>query len=216
MTALVLLGPGTPMLFQGQEFASSRKFQYFADVPENLADLVRAGRREFVAQWRSIRSAEMQACLSDPCSAETFESSKLDHSERERNRSIFELHADMLRLRREDPVLRNWAAVRYDGAVLSEHVFVLRAFSEEHGDRLLVFNLSTDLHLNPAPEPLLAPPPDLCWRVLFSTEHPKYGGCGTAPLDSDENWRIPGRSAVVLIPSRCDKEKGEEERGDRK
>ena len=32
MTALLLLAPGTPMLFQGQEFASSRPFCYFADV----------------------------------------------------------------------------------------------------------------------------------------------------------------------------------------
>ena len=33
MTALILAGPGTPMLFQGQEFASSKPFYYFADVP---------------------------------------------------------------------------------------------------------------------------------------------------------------------------------------
>ena len=201
MTALVLIGPGTPMLFQGQEFASSRKFQYFADVPENLAELVRAGRREFVAQWRSIRSPEMQACLADPCSIETFQSSKLDHSERQKNQRMYDLHLDLLRLRREDPVFKNWSTVRYDGAVLSEHAFVLRAFSEEHGDRLLIFNFASDLHLNPAPEPLLAPPFDKEWQVVFSTEHPRYGGCGTAPLDTEENWHIPGRAAVVLKPA---------------
>ncbi len=38
MTALLLLAPGTPMLFQGQEFASSRPFCYFADLsPESRA-----------------------------------------------------------------------------------------------------------------------------------------------------------------------------------
>ena len=31
MTALLLLGPSTPMLFQGQEFATSMPFLYFAD-----------------------------------------------------------------------------------------------------------------------------------------------------------------------------------------
>src|SRR5262249_20240422 len=31
MTALFLLAPGTPMLFQGQEFAASSPFLYFAD-----------------------------------------------------------------------------------------------------------------------------------------------------------------------------------------
>ena len=31
MTAVLLLGPATPMLFQGQEFASPTPFLYFAD-----------------------------------------------------------------------------------------------------------------------------------------------------------------------------------------
>jgi maltooligosyltrehalose trehalohydrolase len=37
LTALLLLGPGTPMLFQGQEFASSSPFLYFADHKPDLA-----------------------------------------------------------------------------------------------------------------------------------------------------------------------------------
>src|SRR5262249_55389339 len=36
MTALLLLAPGTPMLFQGQEFASSAPFYYFADHKKGL------------------------------------------------------------------------------------------------------------------------------------------------------------------------------------
>jgi maltooligosyltrehalose trehalohydrolase len=198
MTALVLIGPGTPMLFQGQEFGSSKRFNYFADVPENLAELVRAGRREFVAQWRSIRMPEMKAHLVDPCSIETFRGSKLDHSERVRHREIYSLHADLLRLRREDAALGNWSAIPFDGAVLSDHAFCLRVFGGDRGDRLLLFNFGMDLHLNPAPEPLLAPPFQMGWVVLFSTEDPRYGGCGTAPLDTEENWRIPGRAAVIL------------------
>ena len=37
MTALLLLAPGTPMLFQGQEFAASSPFCYFADHHPDLA-----------------------------------------------------------------------------------------------------------------------------------------------------------------------------------
>ena len=36
MTAFLILGPGVPMLFQGQEFASPSPFQFFADMPESL------------------------------------------------------------------------------------------------------------------------------------------------------------------------------------
>jgi maltooligosyltrehalose trehalohydrolase len=62
-------------------------------------------------------------------------------------------------------------------------------------------NLGRDLHLDPAPEPLLAPPEGCKWRVLFSTEDPRYGGCGTTPLDTEENWRITGHAAVALAPA---------------
>jgi maltooligosyltrehalose trehalohydrolase len=74
----------------------------------------------------------------------------------------------------------------------------LRYFGEEHGDRLLVVNFGTDLHLDPAPEPLLAPPFGKAWRVFWSSEDPKYGGLGTFPLDTEENWRIPGNATVAL------------------
>lgn len=197
MTALLLLGPGTPMLFQGQEFASSVPFNYFADVPPDLRELVRKGRREFLSQWRSIRMPEMLASLIDPCSPETFDRSKLDHSERDRHAAMYSLHRDLIALRRCDPALRSWRRGHYDGAVLSEQAFLLRAFHPE-GDRLLVVNLGCDLHLDPAPEPLLAPPEGRLWRCLLSTEHPSYGGSGAAPLDSEENWLIPGRSAALL------------------
>ena len=73
MTALLLLAPGTPMLFQGQEFASSRPFRYFADLGPGLRALTRTGRLEFLSQFPSLRSADAQACVADPADLETFE-----------------------------------------------------------------------------------------------------------------------------------------------
>ena len=89
MTALTILGPGTPMLFQGQEFGSTAPFLFFADMPESLLQLVRDGRKEFMKQWRSIQTQSMLDALADPCSSETFERCKLDHSEREKNSARF-------------------------------------------------------------------------------------------------------------------------------
>src|SRR5437763_9194135 len=43
ITALMMLGPGTPMLFQGQEFGASAPFLYFADHKPDLARLVEKG-----------------------------------------------------------------------------------------------------------------------------------------------------------------------------
>ncbi|HEY3936524.1 MAG TPA: malto-oligosyltrehalose trehalohydrolase [Bryobacteraceae bacterium] len=199
LTALTLLAPGTPMLFQGQEFGASSPFLYFADHNRELALKITKGREEFLEQWRSLRLPEMKRYFDDPSATATFERSRLDDSEVQKHREIYELHRDLLRLRREDPVISRQGADGFDGAVLSPACFVLRYFSPDYrNDRLLVVNLGVELELNPAPEPLLGPPESGEWTKLWSTEDPQYGGCGTAALDSDENWRIPGLAAVVL------------------
>jgi maltooligosyltrehalose trehalohydrolase len=192
--------PGTPMLFQGQEFAASSPFFYFADHNPELAKLVRKGRAEFLAQFPSIATPDMQACLPGPADPRTFERSKLDLSERERHAEVYALHKDLLRLRRAERPLQVRGPGDMDGAVLGPGAFVLRFFGGEGDDRLLVVNFGADLHLNPAPEPLLAPPEGRRWETLWSSEGPRYGGYGTPPLDSDENWRLPGHAAVVLRP----------------
>lgn len=202
MTALTLLAPGTPMLFQGQEFAASSPFLFFADHQPELAEKVRNGRTEFLEQWRSLRLPEMQDCFPNPAGWDTFERSKLDHSEVEKHAWAYALHRDLLRLRREDPVISRQGEDGMDGAVLSPTGFVLRFFTPDYrDDRLLVVNLGTDLDFNPAPEPLLAPPEERGWTKLWSSDDPEYGGCGTPQLDTEENWRIPGQAAVLLGPA---------------
>ncbi|HZZ72025.1 MAG TPA: malto-oligosyltrehalose trehalohydrolase [Pirellulales bacterium] len=200
LTALFLLGPGTPMLFQGQEFASASPFFYFADHHPELAALVSAGRKKFLAQFPTLGLPEIQARLPDPADRRTFERCKLNFLERETHGEWYALHRDLLRLRRTDPAFKTQRNRGLDGAVLGNNAFVLRFFSTSGDDRLVVVNLGRDLHLDPAPEPLLAPPEQTAWTILWSSEDFAYGGVGTAPLDSDQNWRLPGESAVVLRP----------------
>jgi maltooligosyltrehalose trehalohydrolase len=61
-------------------------------------------------------------------------------------------------------------------------------------------NLGRDLHLAAAPEPLLAPPRERRWEILWSSEDPRYDGGGTPPLETDAGWTIPGQSAIALHP----------------
>jgi len=200
MTALMLLAPGTPMLFQGQEFAASSPFLYFADLKPELAKVVRKGRAAFLEQFPSLSLAKTQACLPDPGDPMTFERSKLDLSERERHTEAYALHRDLLKLRREDPVFGAQRPGGVDGAVLGPEVFVLRFFGEAHEDRLLLVNLGRDWRLEPAPEPLLAPPEGMRWEILWSSEAPRYGGSGIVALDPEEPWLVPGQAAVALVP----------------
>jgi maltooligosyltrehalose trehalohydrolase len=201
LTALLLLMPGTPMLFQGQEFAASAPFYYFADHKPELAELVRRGRAESLTQFRSLALPGTQALLADPSDPQTFARCKLDLSEREQHAGPNALHRDLLRLRREDPVFHAPRSRGVDGAVLGAQAFVLRFFGdEEESDRLLLVNLGRDLHLDPAPEPLMAPPGGKRWAVRWSSESLRYGGSGTAPPDTETNWRLSGEAALVLIP----------------
>ena len=219
LTALLLLMPGTPMLFQGQEFAASSPFFYFADLPAPLDEAVRKGRAEFLSQFPSIASAAAQAALTDPGDPLTFERSKLDLAERTRHAEAYALHADLLRLRREDPVFSAQGANGLDGAVLGPESFVLRFFGggsgngsgdgspdgsgRGAGDRLLLVNLGTQQLLRPAPEPLLAPPEGERWQRIWVSEALRYGG-DELPELGREPWTLPARAAMVLasVPDR--------------
>ena len=179
----MLLAPGTPMLFQGQEFGASSPFLFFADhsAELNLQKKSSQGRAEFLRRnFPSLAAPEMQGRFSNPGDPATFERCKLDHSERETHREIYDLHCDLLKLRRDEAVFRAQKRHGVDGAVLSSEAFVLRFFGDAGDDRLLLVNLGIDLHLDPAPEPLLAPPTDSEWTTLWSSEDPKYGGIGAA------------------------------------
>src|SRR5204863_4815527 len=106
MTALLLLGPWTPLLFQGQEFGATTPFFYFADVGDaRLKEAVRKGRFEFLAQFPSAASAESQAILPVPHAVETFDKCKLDWAELDRNVALVRLHRDLIHIRRSDPRL---------------------------------------------------------------------------------------------------------------
>ncbi len=77
MTALLLLAPGTPMLFQGQEFAASAPFVYFADHrPELASRSLRAGRILWRSSpawlWRSRRPTCSTRAIPPPSSAASW------------------------------------------------------------------------------------------------------------------------------------------------
>ena len=191
------------MLFMGQEFGASNPFLYFADHSEAaLAKSVRRGRKEFLAQFPSYGSPEAQHVLPDPCAPEIFERSKLDLSERETHAPLYFFHQDLLRLRREDPILARQDRERLDGAVLGPEAFVLRFFGDAGDDRLLVVNLGADFEYIPAPEPLLAPVSSGSWRLVWSSDNPRYGGPGIPDPCSADGWRLPGESAIFFTADR--------------
>jgi maltooligosyltrehalose trehalohydrolase len=206
LTAVLLLGPQTPMLFQGQELGVHSPFLYFADHRAPLATLVREGRRKFLSQFPGLATPGGAARLQDPADRAAFESCKLDP--RAANAEMLALHRDLLRLRRDDPLFAAQGRTPVDGAVLSDRAFALRWF-DAHGDRLLIVNLGPRQRLDAASEPLLAPTARGRWQTLWSSEDPRYGGAGTPDVEDGEGvWTLLADAAVVLAPAE------DEERGD--
>jgi maltooligosyltrehalose trehalohydrolase len=201
MTALLLLGPWTPLLFQGEEFGASSPFLYFADVgDESVRQAIRKGRAELLAPFLSLTKEETLRRLAAPDDPEVFARSKLDLSERDKNRELYDLHIDLLKLRREDSRFRQQSSRGIDGAVLGPASFVLRYFSENNDDRLLIVNLGEGHVLHPASEPLLAPPGGYRWETLWTSDAPRYGGLGAAVTATPAQWSLPAESAVALRP----------------
>lgn len=104
--ALVLLGPFVPMLFQGEEWASTSPFLYFADHKDReLARQVSEGRRqEFKAFGWDPET------IPDPENKATFERSKLNWDE-----TAEPVHAAMLDWYRELILLRRTTASLNNG-----------------------------------------------------------------------------------------------------
>jgi maltooligosyltrehalose trehalohydrolase len=198
LTALLLLGPATPLLFQGQEFSASSPFLYFADHGGELRESIRNGRYEFLSQFPSVRDPEVAPLLPPPDAEDTFRRCKLDPAERQTRTRTYALHRDLIELRRSRTAITK--PMRVDGAVLASEAMALRFFSPD-GDLLLVLNLGCDLDLSPAPEPLLGPPRGAEWVLLWSSESVKYGGHGTPPVNPNAQWRLPGESALLFGPA---------------
>lgn len=197
LTALLCLGPGTPLLFQGQEFSATSPFLFFADHEPDLAKLVREGRQREMRNFTRHAEPEAAVEVADPADRRTFERSKLDLGEREQHAEAYRLHRDLLRLRREDRVFSAQQADRIHGSVIAAEAFLLRYLGDEGDDRLVLVNLGRDLEWSPTAEPLIVPPAGHRWRLLWSSEDPRYGGTGTPRLDV-QHWFLPGHATVVL------------------
>ncbi len=199
MTALLLLCPQTPLLFQGQEYGAESPFPYFADHRGELARAVAQGRRQFISQFPSQAPASGRpATIGDPSDPKLFRGAVL--REDAGRGAWWHLHRDLLLLRRRDPVFRRQDARQIDGAVLGTEAFALRFFERGRNDRLLLVNLGVETRLEPAAEPLLAPPESGAWALLWSSEDPRYGGGGTPPLERPA-WVLPPHCAIALGPS---------------
>ena len=119
--ALVLLGAATPMLFQGEEWGTTRPFAFFTDHDEELGPLVSKGRAE---EFAAMGWADE---VPDPQDRGTFEASILDWQEREKGEHAVTLqwYRRLIALRREVADFRDSDLHRTRLEVHDEHTVML-------------------------------------------------------------------------------------------
>ena len=203
-TALLLCAPETPMLFQGQEWATRTPFQFFTDHNAELGRAVTEGRRQEFRHFAAFADPASRDQIPDPQAESTFTNSRLDWSEPEQepHASTLRLFRALLTLRRSEPALKNARIGSYRAAPLSDHSLLLRNDAEVGPSLLVVF------HLGDPEEISLMGRKELegldiarCQLVLTTDERP-FAPDGRPPvvsLDGDApRIRFEGPSAVIL------------------
>ena len=76
--ALLLLAPFVPLLFMGEEWGARNPFLFFTSHNDELAELVREGRRAEFKHFSAFQDAGRRAMIPDPNAPATFEASKPD------------------------------------------------------------------------------------------------------------------------------------------
>ncbi len=162
--AAILLSPFTPMLFMGEEYGETAPFPYFIDHGDpELVEAVRAGRQ------REFSGADWSGGVADPGGSGDVRSGVLDLTlaEHEPHRSRLAMYTELLRLRREHPVLTDPAA--------QQHVSIM-------GDTMFVVHSTPDatasLVLHFSGESLDHPAPDPAGSIVFDSDDPRWVGSG--------------------------------------
>jgi maltooligosyltrehalose trehalohydrolase len=191
-SALLCIAPYTPLVFAGQEWAASTPFQFFTDHEPALGAKVTAGRREEFRGFAAFGDSAAREKIPNPQSEGTFLRSKLNWDEigKGRHAGVLQLYRELLRLRRELPVLRDRSRENFRVLEPVGNSISLLFGSSGNEQWLVVANLKGDAKIEPAREDNGA------WELVLSTNESRFGG-SLESSSSQPETRIFRRVQVV-------------------
>ncbi len=139
-TALLLLTPFIPLIYMGDEWASTSPFLFFTDHHDELADLVREGRRSEFKLFSGFQDEAKRARIADPNAVGTYAASAPDRTDIEH----FEWLRALIALRHAH-IVPGIKAARSAGAEMLAEGAVRAEWTLGNGQRLVVaLNLGAD------------------------------------------------------------------------
>ncbi len=182
-SALLLTAPYTPMIFMGQEWASSTPFLYFTDHHDELGKGVTEGRRKEFAEFSEFGEPAKRALIPDPQAISTFTRSKLKWTELNQppHFSMLKLYRDFVQFRKTSLIDRTRAS--WEVRQVSNYAIAIRYRRTVTEGILIVFQLVPDNVTLDFDHELLKAGDGRAWNVVASTNQLKYGGKGAAQFD---------------------------------
>jgi maltooligosyltrehalose trehalohydrolase len=197
VSALLLLSPYTPMLFQGQEWAPTTPFLYFTDHNAELGRLVEEGRQ------RECRFAVFAAGASQvpsPQAEGTFNASKLKWAEIEEptHEQTLALYRELIRLRRTHQAFRPTERNAFDVSKISAGVLGLRLRGQAE-EWLLICDLQGGHSGSLSIDEATSGTRQIRWTPVLSTNDKRFGGDGTHSFDPQSGrFAFRGPEALLL------------------
>jgi maltooligosyltrehalose trehalohydrolase len=200
-SAILLLIPETPMLFQGQEWASSSPFQFFTDHNEELGKLVTAGRRKEFGKFKAFNDPATREKIPDPQAKSTFDNSKLkwDEVHSEEHEGVFQLYKALLKLRHSEPALDNADRANFNVQAVDDKsvVLVRKPASSSDPSVVAVFHVKNGKH----DVDIASFVSGKTAEVIFTTEDARFttgSGKGDAPVLTQNKVHFTNSSAIIL------------------
>ena len=185
--ALVLLSPYQPMLFMGEEYGETARFQYFTShSDEQLVEAVRRGRQDEFQRFLWDEEPP------DPQDEATFERCKLQQELRDQghHRTLQQYYAELIDLRKREPALAFADRTRMETlALVPRRVMGSHRWSHER-------QLFVVFHFGDTPTTVELPLASGRWAKLLDSAESRWLGAGDGPPASvDSAGGVPCRLA---------------------
>jgi maltooligosyltrehalose trehalohydrolase len=186
-STVLLTVPMTPSLFMGQEWAATTPFLYFTDLEPELGRLVTEGRRQEFRHVPGFADRATRDRIPDPQAPSTFDASRLEWHERDRDvhKACLAMYTELLRLRRAHPALAGSDDLAGDATVVEDGALLIRR-EDSSGMYWVLVRLAGGAGIARTSAFANDTPP----RVIFSTEDGRFALAPRPPAIERQDDRL--------------------------